>query len=112
MIDLVGVRDVAVGSKYGYQIFKKFFFFSCFLRQNVGHRVGHCVFFAWMAASIFAPDAAAFVCVSSAVVVTLEPLIGAETYVNGKQITEAVILKQGAHSSGSLADCSHHLLDA
>ncbi|XP_041635040.1 kinesin-like protein KIF1C isoform X2 [Cheilinus undulatus] len=29
------------------------------------------------------------------VVVTLEPLIGAETYVNGKQITEAVILKQG-----------------
>lgn len=36
------------------------------------------------------------VCVFSAVVVTLEPLIGAETYVNGKQITEAVILKQGA----------------
>ncbi|XP_030018193.1 kinesin-like protein KIF1C isoform X1 [Sphaeramia orbicularis] len=29
------------------------------------------------------------------VVVTLEPLIGAETYVNGKQITEAVVLKQG-----------------
>ncbi|XP_068163719.1 kinesin-like protein KIF1C isoform X2 [Antennarius striatus] len=29
------------------------------------------------------------------VVVTLEPLIGAETYVNGKQITDAVILKQG-----------------
>ncbi|KAF3698205.1 Kinesin-like protein KIF1C [Channa argus] len=29
------------------------------------------------------------------VVVTLEPLVGAETYVNGKQITEAVILKQG-----------------
>ncbi|XP_034020112.1 kinesin-like protein KIF1C isoform X2 [Thalassophryne amazonica] len=29
------------------------------------------------------------------VVVTLEPLIGAETYVNGKQINEAVILKQG-----------------
>lgn len=28
-------------------------------------------------------------------VVTLEPLIGAETYVNGKQITEAVVLKQG-----------------
>ncbi|XP_028262677.1 kinesin-like protein KIF1C isoform X1 [Parambassis ranga] len=27
--------------------------------------------------------------------VTLEPLVGAETYVNGKQITEAVILKQG-----------------
>lgn len=35
-------------------------------------------------------------CVVSAVVVILEPLIGAETYVNGKQITEAVILKQGA----------------
>lgn len=31
----------------------------------------------------------------AAVVVTLEPLIGAETYVNGKQITEAVVLKQG-----------------
>ncbi|XP_041821506.1 kinesin-like protein KIF1C [Chelmon rostratus] len=29
------------------------------------------------------------------VVVTLEPLIGAETYVNGKQITDAVVLKQG-----------------
>ncbi|KAM7366681.1 hypothetical protein PAMP_016096 [Pampus punctatissimus] len=29
------------------------------------------------------------------VVVTLEPLVGAETYVNGKQITEAVILRQG-----------------
>ncbi|KAL7375207.1 hypothetical protein ABVT39_013832 [Epinephelus coioides] len=29
------------------------------------------------------------------VVVTLEPLVGAETYVNGKQITEAVVLKQG-----------------
>ncbi|XP_059210618.1 kinesin-like protein KIF1C isoform X2 [Centropristis striata] len=29
------------------------------------------------------------------VVVTLEPLVGAETYVNGKQITDAVILKQG-----------------
>uniref|UniRef100_A0A7N6B9R5 Kinesin motor domain-containing protein n=1 Tax=Anabas testudineus TaxID=64144 RepID=A0A7N6B9R5_ANATE len=29
------------------------------------------------------------------VVVTLEPLVGAETYVNGKQISEAVILKQG-----------------
>eukprot|EP00064_Thunnus_orientalis_P023459 superscaffoldBa00008892_g23702 len=29
------------------------------------------------------------------VIVTLEPLIGAETYVNGKQITEAVILRQG-----------------
>ncbi|XP_070711370.1 kinesin-like protein KIF1C isoform X2 [Pempheris klunzingeri] len=29
------------------------------------------------------------------VIVTLEPLIGAETYVNGKQITEAVVLKQG-----------------
>uniref|UniRef100_A0A3Q3S0E2 Kinesin family member 1C n=1 Tax=Mastacembelus armatus TaxID=205130 RepID=A0A3Q3S0E2_9TELE len=28
-------------------------------------------------------------------VVTLEPLVGAETYVNGKQITEAVVLKQG-----------------
>ncbi|XP_047241737.1 kinesin-like protein KIF1C [Girardinichthys multiradiatus] len=27
--------------------------------------------------------------------VILEPLVGAETYVNGKQITEAVILKQG-----------------
>lgn len=36
------------------------------------------------------------VCFLSAVVVTLEPLIGAETYVNGKQITEAVVLKQGA----------------
>lgn len=36
------------------------------------------------------------VCDFSAVVVTLEPLIGAETYVNGKQITEAVVLKQGA----------------
>ena len=34
-------------------------------------------------------------CVVSAVVVTLEPLIGAETYVNGKQISEAVVLKQG-----------------
>uniref|UniRef100_A0A7N6B9H9 Kinesin motor domain-containing protein n=1 Tax=Anabas testudineus TaxID=64144 RepID=A0A7N6B9H9_ANATE len=32
---------------------------------------------------------------SSVVVVTLEPLVGAETYVNGKQISEAVILKQG-----------------
>ncbi|KAF7645208.1 hypothetical protein LDENG_00208460, partial [Lucifuga dentata] len=30
------------------------------------------------------------------VVVTLEPLIGAETYVNGKQITDAVVLKQGS----------------
>uniref|UniRef100_M3ZPG8 Kinesin family member 1C n=1 Tax=Xiphophorus maculatus TaxID=8083 RepID=M3ZPG8_XIPMA len=29
------------------------------------------------------------------VVVTLEPLVGAETYVNGKQISEAVVLKQG-----------------
>ncbi|XP_029932199.1 kinesin-like protein KIF1C isoform X2 [Myripristis murdjan] len=29
------------------------------------------------------------------VVVTLEPLVGAETYVNGKQITESVVLKQG-----------------
>ncbi|XP_034059022.1 kinesin-like protein KIF1C [Gymnodraco acuticeps] len=29
-----------------------------------------------------------------AVVVTLEPLIGAETYVNGKQIEDAVVLKQ------------------
>ncbi|KAM4536943.1 kinesin-like protein KIF1C isoform 2-T3 [Odontesthes bonariensis] len=29
------------------------------------------------------------------VVVTLEPLVGAETYVNGKQIAEAVVLKQG-----------------
>ncbi|XP_026888578.2 kinesin-like protein KIF1C isoform X1 [Electrophorus electricus] len=29
------------------------------------------------------------------VVVTLEPLVGAETYVNGKQITEGVVLKQG-----------------
>ncbi|XP_068611951.1 kinesin-like protein KIF1C [Brachionichthys hirsutus] len=29
------------------------------------------------------------------VVVTLEPLIGAETYVNGKQIADAVVLKQG-----------------
>ncbi|XP_077444807.1 kinesin-like protein KIF1C isoform X2 [Stigmatopora argus] len=29
------------------------------------------------------------------VVVTLEPLVGAETYVNGKEITEAVVLKQG-----------------
>lgn len=29
------------------------------------------------------------------VFVTLEPLVGAETYVNGKQITDAVILKQG-----------------
>ncbi|MCJ8748367.1 hypothetical protein PDJAM_G00164100 [Pangasius djambal] len=29
------------------------------------------------------------------VVVTLEPLPGAETYVNGKQITEGVVLKQG-----------------
>ncbi|XP_013855898.1 kinesin-like protein KIF1C, partial [Austrofundulus limnaeus] len=29
------------------------------------------------------------------VVVTLEPLVGAETYVNGKQITDAVVLKQG-----------------
>uniref|UniRef100_A0A8C5CNX8 Kinesin motor domain-containing protein n=1 Tax=Gadus morhua TaxID=8049 RepID=A0A8C5CNX8_GADMO len=28
-------------------------------------------------------------------VVTLEPLVGAETYVNGKQITDSVILKQG-----------------
>ncbi|XP_023821547.1 kinesin-like protein KIF1C [Oryzias latipes] len=28
-------------------------------------------------------------------IVTLEPLVGAETYVNGKQITEAVVLKQG-----------------
>ncbi|KAM4612311.1 kinesin-like protein KIF1C [Polymixia lowei] len=29
------------------------------------------------------------------VVVTLEPLVGAETYVNGKQITESLVLKQG-----------------
>ncbi|KAG9281568.1 kinesin-like protein KIF1C, partial [Astyanax mexicanus] len=29
------------------------------------------------------------------VIVTLEPLVGAETYVNGKQITEGVVLKQG-----------------
>ncbi|XP_035506314.2 kinesin-like protein KIF1C isoform X2 [Scophthalmus maximus] len=29
------------------------------------------------------------------VVVTLEPLVGAETYVNGKQISDSVILKQG-----------------
>ncbi|KAM9827173.1 kinesin-like protein KIF1C [Neosynchiropus ocellatus] len=29
------------------------------------------------------------------VIVTLEPLVGAETYVNGKQITDAVVLKQG-----------------
>ncbi|XP_017260629.1 kinesin-like protein KIF1C [Kryptolebias marmoratus] len=29
------------------------------------------------------------------VVVTLEPLVGAETYVNGKQISDAVVLKQG-----------------
>ncbi|XP_029600461.1 kinesin-like protein KIF1C [Salmo trutta] len=29
------------------------------------------------------------------VIVTLEPLVGAETYVNGKQITEALVLKQG-----------------
>uniref|UniRef100_A0AAZ3RCN0 Kinesin-like protein n=1 Tax=Oncorhynchus tshawytscha TaxID=74940 RepID=A0AAZ3RCN0_ONCTS len=29
------------------------------------------------------------------VIVTLEPLEGAETYVNGKQITEALVLKQG-----------------
>uniref|UniRef100_A0A671KPY3 Kinesin-like protein KIF1C n=1 Tax=Sinocyclocheilus anshuiensis TaxID=1608454 RepID=A0A671KPY3_9TELE len=28
-------------------------------------------------------------------VVTLEPLVGAETYVNGKQITDGVVLKQG-----------------
>ncbi len=34
------------------------------------------------------------VCVS-AVVVTLEPLVGAETYVNGKRITDGVALKQG-----------------
>ncbi|KAL7837940.1 hypothetical protein AOLI_G00263440 [Acnodon oligacanthus] len=32
---------------------------------------------------------------SGEVVVTLEPLVGAETYVNGKQITEGVVLKQG-----------------
>uniref|UniRef100_A0A7N8XLW1 Kinesin family member 1C n=1 Tax=Mastacembelus armatus TaxID=205130 RepID=A0A7N8XLW1_9TELE len=32
---------------------------------------------------------------SFSLVVTLEPLVGAETYVNGKQITEAVVLKQG-----------------
>ncbi|KAF3855493.1 hypothetical protein F7725_016216 [Dissostichus mawsoni] len=32
------------------------------------------------------------------VVVTLEPLIGAETYVNGKQIEDAVVLKQGTAS--------------
>uniref|UniRef100_A0A8C2FVC9 Kinesin motor domain-containing protein n=1 Tax=Cyprinus carpio TaxID=7962 RepID=A0A8C2FVC9_CYPCA len=29
------------------------------------------------------------------VVVTLEPLVGAETYVNGKRITDGVVLKQG-----------------
>ncbi|XP_056299309.1 kinesin-like protein KIF1C isoform X1 [Pseudoliparis swirei] len=29
------------------------------------------------------------------VVVTLEPLVGAETYVNGKEIADAVVLKQG-----------------
>jgi len=31
----------------------------------------------------------------SAVVVTLEPLVGAETYVNGKRINDGVVLKQG-----------------
>lgn len=34
-----------------------------------------------------------------AVVVTLEPLVGAETYVNGKQVTEGVVLKQGEYFS-------------
>ena len=37
-----------------------------------------------------------------AVVVTLEPLPGAETYVNGKQISEAVVLKQGSGSTSCL----------
>ncbi|TRY88268.1 hypothetical protein DNTS_032460 [Danionella cerebrum] len=32
---------------------------------------------------------------SNEVVVTLEPLVGAETYVNGKRIDEGVVLKQG-----------------
>lgn len=35
-----------------------------------------------------------FFCV---VIVTLEPLPGAETYVNGKQITEGVVLRQGSY---------------
>lgn len=38
-------------------------------------------------------------CLLCAVVVTLEPLPAAETYVNGKQITEAVVLKQGRDST-------------
>lgn len=38
-------------------------------------------------------------CLLCAVVVTLEPLPAAETYVNGKQITEAVVLKQGSSAS-------------
>uniref|UniRef100_A0A8C2HUT3 Kinesin-like protein n=1 Tax=Cyprinus carpio TaxID=7962 RepID=A0A8C2HUT3_CYPCA len=32
---------------------------------------------------------------SEVMVVTLEPLVGAETYVNGKRITDGVVLKQG-----------------
>lgn len=45
----------------------------------------------WAAAALPAMTS----CLLCAVVVTLEPLPGAETYVNGKQITEAVVLKQG-----------------
>lgn len=52
-----------------------------------------CVFECVIASVFFVKQL--LVCVFSAVVVTLEPLIGAETYVNGKQITEAVVLKQG-----------------
>lgn len=38
-------------------------------------------------------------------VVTLEPLPAAETYVNGKQITEALVLKQGSHSTLPVCFC-------
>lgn len=55
-----------------------------------------CVWVCVIASVFFVKHKEMHVCVFSAVVVILEPLIGAETYVNGKQITEAVILKQGA----------------
>uniref|UniRef100_A0AAR2LTU2 Kinesin-like protein n=1 Tax=Pygocentrus nattereri TaxID=42514 RepID=A0AAR2LTU2_PYGNA len=45
--------------------------------------------------SAFVNNSTVQTCSENGVVVTLEPLVGAETYVNGKQITEGVVLKQG-----------------
>lgn len=44
--------------------------------------------------NVLAQKLMCYVCVP-AVVVSLEPLVGAETYVNGKRITDGVALKQG-----------------